>query len=755
MSTRDNRATRILVGSARLKPKLWIGAGFVLVVGIAFVVSRVVGTGSRPATTIPMPRADEATLDPQVPVTELANLPLDAPDRGHDVAGRLEVASPASAPSLEIPPDAAHVRVTVRARSDATALSWITVLARPASFDPAMSTVESTRSHGVAYERLRSASDGTVEIAVTPDVPFVVHAFGRDRGYDMQEAKVPALAPNQSVDVVLELGTTDASSYWLRLLDEETDRPIAACEVVTGSEEQRRITDDAGLFALPPEADDGASLMFDVTGYGRRVVAIVPGHDRPMNALVLKLARAATLHVRAIDPNGRPRSGVALELFVDRRDLLPVADAQRSPKVRHASEGWYTRTDAEGRGTFENLTARASYLGSSSGYPEFRSEGSMTFSPGETREVDWVLGGTCTLRGRLVDQHGGPVAGCGLWLTRRPRPDPFRSSFLVRDGRGGHTDERGEFTFESLAPGPWSLASTERITQDDNDDDNDEIYVTDVAPWEEQVTIPNGATTVDVLVRSERGLALEGTVYDARGNPVAGARVTAVPTRHGHSVTTKTLEDGTFRLNSVTSAEYSVAALGTNDDASSTEVRVRGPARGIEIRMRPGTRLEARLVGDLGERADLEVRLFRRVGPWTEVSTLRGPLGDVIAFAPQPEGEYFVTAATADGYVGATSAITLHADGPPRRVDLVMARGGHVNVLLEAKDEYGWVEVIRDGVTYDRVHLFDPQLLRAQAPAGVVTLRATIAGPSHRKIERTVVVREGETTDFVIPADAR
>src|SRR6059036_1563559 len=56
----------------------------------------------------------------------------------------------------------------------------------------------------------------------------------------------------------------------------------------------------------------------------------------------------------------------------------------------------------------------------------------LQLGQGETREVEWTIGGGCTLRGTLVDQNGRAVAHREVWM-RVPEGDTPRLFYKLGD----------------------------------------------------------------------------------------------------------------------------------------------------------------------------------------------------------------------------------------------------------------------------------------------------------------------------------
>lgn len=114
---------------------------------------------------------------------------------------------------------------------------------------------------------------------------------------------------------------------------------------------------------------------------------------------------------------------------------------------------------------------------------------------------------------RVFAEHGGlPTADIGVW--HGPRSElRFIERMQRRDLPGEKVDANGGFLFEPNAPGRWLIEAWA------------EGYV---KQWRD-VVLGSGPFEAELELRLVRGGAIEGTVTDAEGNPLAGAFVFATP----------------------------------------------------------------------------------------------------------------------------------------------------------------------------------------------------------------------------------
>jgi hypothetical protein len=154
-----------------------------------------------------------------------------------------------------------------------------------------------------------------------------------------------------------------------------------------------------------------------------------------------------------------------------------------------------------------------------------------------------------------------PVAGAGreavslrtLRVALRPLENPYAPVASAQ------LDDAVKGVLRSVAPGGYTVAVTglpagtylKAATYGDQD-----------ALQSTGIQIADGGQPL-VLVIGTPAASLSGTAVDARGNPVTGAIVTAVPTTPGRLdmiVTSTTDQHGAFEMSGVVPAEYRVFA---------------------------------------------------------------------------------------------------------------------------------------------------------------------------------------------------
>mgnify|MGYP002621790349 FL=1 len=170
----------------------------------------------------------------------------------------------------------------------------------------------------------------------------------------------------------------------------------------------------------------------------------------------------------------------------------------------------------------------------------------------------WELSRGATVRGTVVDEHGDAVADVSLWAA------------AMLEGRAGtqqyasaKSDANGEFELEGLAPGRYGVRA--------------EAHGHLELPEPVKVEVSErGADPVQIVLQV--GGSIEGSVVDARGEPVAGARVRVSNSTWKTQATAR--DDGTFRIEGIKPGDHRVtASRGWNEDLRApgeTDDSVRG-----------------------------------------------------------------------------------------------------------------------------------------------------------------------------------
>lgn len=185
--------------------------------------------------------------------------------------------------------------------------------------------------------------------------------------------------------------------------------------------------------------------------------------------------------------------------------------------------------------------------------------------------------GGVAVRGVVEDVYGGPIAGA--WVSRELSAEPTLGATVT-------TDDQGRFELW-LEPGPITIAA------------GADGYAT----WFSPTLAPVDALEVQLGAES----IVSGTVVDAKGRPVADAKVLigfmarpgTLP--HNHGGVTWSRQDGTFEARNLQPGRYVVdvaSEAGYGRSAAELDLGFGERRDGIVIELVPGATIHGRVVDD-------------------------------------------------------------------------------------------------------------------------------------------------------------
>lgn len=174
------------------------------------------------------------------------------------------------------------------------------------------------------------------------------------------------------------------------------------------------------------------------------------------------------------------------------------------------------------------------------------------------RGLRWEVRPGQAIRGKLVTAKGEGVPD--VWVNAEPQPDPSAPRAMLTNGSTQPTDAQGQFEVLGLLPGRYRVS----------------FWSETVPPLDKpvEVELRAGADLEDIRLELPAVGELRGTVRDQKGEPVKNAQVNLRGERWGLP-STRTADDGTFRLPNVPPGEYraiagamwqEMRAPGTSDD---------------------------------------------------------------------------------------------------------------------------------------------------------------------------------------------
>lgn len=267
----------------------------------------------------------------------------------------------------------------------------------------------------------------------------------------------------------------------------------------------------------------------------------------------------------------------------------PIRRAQvrlSSPELRG---GRVAQTDGEGRYEFRDLPpGRYTLAASKAGYVNLSYGQRRPFEPGKPIELldaqvvdraDVALPRGSAITGRVLDEFGEPVAEAMVQAMRYQYVNGQRR--LMPTGRGGPSNDLGQYRIFGLPPGEYSVSATVRsvgsfmaegpgvaIGGDEDATAYAPTYYPGTANPAEasrlSVAVGQETGAVDFAMLPVRTARIAGLALDSTGQPAAGAMVMLIPRslegafmRPGGGGS-RVAKDGTFTLSNVAPGDYTL-----------------------------------------------------------------------------------------------------------------------------------------------------------------------------------------------------
>lgn len=369
----------------------------------------------------------------------------------------------------------------------------------------------------------------------------------------------------------------------------------------------------------------------------------------------------------------------------------------------------------------------------------------LTFAPGESRDVEWDLSSTATLRVVVVDSEGAPQPDVDLGLF--PGGEVFGNWIQPRfkSERRALSDESGRVEWKDLRPGHWAIGPVHRPRKRGAEGDP--------APVLTRVTIAPEAEDVEVQLTIHRGLTIRGRVLGPEGEIATRAFVFAEGLGASLHVSKGVRSDGTFTLGPLPAGSY---RLGVNEFTKNLWCQAERPvveagAKDVELQFAVGGSVRVRFLDPVtGERPEGIV--------WIQPVDGGGLKG--LSIAPSAEavlgglapGTYHISGETDTGSVGALRDVQIRSGEELGPLDIALEPAGRIRVYYAGASEHANYLVRQTGVTFSSDGIRSGTSTTAAAPIGtvevVLTMRAeaTASGPTSQVLEhsRTVDVKPGD-----------
>lgn len=526
-------------------------------------------------------------------------------------------------------------------------------------------SVQSGASHEPAF-RAGERRSTVWTLTTQPDRVIVVRALDHERRTPIAGALVVARLERDA----LALRSDDGSSLAI-------DRQLA--NATTGGD---------GVARLGLHAADAAYLELSAPGYGRVLAAESAADTWPKPRasstapLDVPMQRSASLRGTLAGAHGGE-----IVLRADAWSLLPpelhTFWIPASPALFSAS------LDVTGAFVFEDLPplCKLDALFVAADRKAQRVGESLQLAPGESSVVAWQLGGSCTLRGRVLDQDSRPVTDGEVWLVR-PFFDVRGIARRLAAGVDGSSvfaraslTADGTFEFRGVPSGSFGLGLPAR-------ESDGEPPIHGVAGLAVQVEIAPGETSKETDLRVDRDLFLSGRVLDPQGRRVSDGSVTV--RRIGlWELEGQSFEEGQFRIGPLVRGRYRIEAE-SFEHAASTAIEVDAGADDLVLQLNSGGSILGRvsLPGAPFEGCEL----YLIPGSDTGIKYL-SQLGQTSAdgafrFDALTPGTYHLFAAARGGRVAILHGVTVRGGQATRDVELRLAPGARLNVRCGAEAKF-------------------------------------------------------------------
>jgi protocatechuate 3,4-dioxygenase beta subunit len=270
---------------------------------------------------------------------------------------------------------------------------------------------------------------------------------------------------------------------------------------------------------------------------------------------------------------------------------LSHVDVIAGPVANQRATG---ETDGEGRyelaglpaGTYTVIATKANYIRKAWGEQRVEGPGKrIMLADGQRLDnIDLRMTRAGAISGKIVDEFGDPVSDVFVNAMRYQYVQGSRR--LMPSGRGGSTNDIGEFRIYGLSPGQYFVSATLRNQAFGAETADRTGYAPTFYPGTgsvseaQRLSIEQGQTVagLNMALLPIRAARVTGTAMDADGRPLAGAMV-GVMQRVGESqfgTMSPIAADGHFTLTGLTPGEYTLRAAAPNGEAATAEITVSG-----------------------------------------------------------------------------------------------------------------------------------------------------------------------------------
>jgi len=275
---------------------------------------------------------------------------------------------------------------------------------------------------------------------------------------------------------------------------------------------------------------------------------------------------------------------------------VPRVEVRAGPNAPQFPDSRIVMTDADGRYEIKRLAAdtyvinasKTNYVRAAWGAQRVEGPGKrITLAEGQVLEkIDVRLSRAGVITGKVVDEFGDPVTD--VFVSAMHYQYIQGSRRLTQAGRGGSTNDVGEYRIYGLSPGQYFVSATLRNFNGMDTSTNDRLaYAPTFYPGTgnvgdaQRLTIGLGqiAPAINLTLLPIQAAKINGTAFDADGKPMANMMVNVMQ-RVGSAMVgnsgAQIRPDGKFTL-TLTPGDYVLRVFGQGtNDTGATELTVNG-----------------------------------------------------------------------------------------------------------------------------------------------------------------------------------
>ena len=332
-------------------------------------------------------------------------------------------------------------------------------------------------------------------------------------------------------------------------------------------------------------------------------------------AAVLVLHEPAATQPPARDTAQPPRTGTAslsgrvvdasTGRALPRVEVMAESGGQVPHTALTGADGRYRLTGLPA-GVYAILATKPNYIRSAWGETRLEGPGQrVTLSDGQQAgDLNLAMKRGGVISGRVVDEAGDPIADAQVHAMRYQYIQGSRR--LIPLGRGGQSNDLGEFRVYGLSPGQYyvSAASRDFRTQPDG--------VTGYAPTfypgtgnvaeAQRFTVGPGQTIagISVMLVPVRTARVSGTVIDASGRQLDRPRIIVTQRAGGVPLggfSYSMHSDGAFSAPNLAPGDYTIRAYGPDGESARADVTVAGAdINGLQLVVTKPSAIRGRIV---------------------------------------------------------------------------------------------------------------------------------------------------------------